>query len=64
MHAQMRAHTLVCLPVNYTLLFETCHYFFHGRGIGHMQTMQAFKTVCPLRNELHLEIATVVKVKH
>ncbi|XP_046893485.1 BAI1-associated protein 3 [Hypomesus transpacificus] len=31
------------------------------RGIGHMQTMQAFKTVCPLRNELHLEIATVVK---
>ncbi|XP_010873202.2 BAI1-associated protein 3 [Esox lucius] len=31
------------------------------RGVGHMQTMPAFKTVCPLRNELHLEIATVVK---
>ncbi|KAJ7992461.1 hypothetical protein DPEC_G00278790 [Dallia pectoralis] len=31
------------------------------RGVGHMQTMPAFKAVCPLRNELHLEIATVVK---
>ncbi|XP_038836313.1 BAI1-associated protein 3-like [Salvelinus namaycush] len=31
------------------------------RGVGHMQTMPAFKTACPLRNELHLEIATVVK---
>ncbi|KAM6957675.1 BAI1-associated protein 3 [Aplochiton taeniatus] len=31
------------------------------RGIGHMQSMQAFNTVCPLQNELHLEIATVVK---
>ena len=28
-----------------------------------MQTMPAFKTACPLRNELHLEIATVVKVQ-
>ncbi|XP_055749000.1 BAI1-associated protein 3-like [Salvelinus fontinalis] len=31
------------------------------RGVGHMQTMPAFKTACPLRNELRLEIATVVK---
>ncbi|KAK6311670.1 hypothetical protein J4Q44_G00173340 [Coregonus suidteri] len=31
------------------------------RGVGHMQTMPAFKTACPLRNELHLEIATIVK---
>ncbi|KAM4598545.1 BAI1-associated protein 3 [Polymixia lowei] len=31
------------------------------RGIGYMQTMQAFKTVCPLRNELHLDITTAIK---
>ncbi|XP_051244025.1 BAI1-associated protein 3 isoform X1 [Dicentrarchus labrax] len=31
------------------------------RGIGHMQNMQAFKTVCPLRNELQLDITTAVK---
>ncbi|XP_030645671.1 BAI1-associated protein 3 [Chanos chanos] len=31
------------------------------RSIGHMQTMQAFKVACPSRNELHLEIATVIK---
>ncbi|XP_019949982.2 BAI1-associated protein 3 [Paralichthys olivaceus] len=31
------------------------------RGIGYMQNMQAFKTVCPLRNELHLDITTAVK---
>lgn len=27
-----------------------------------MQNMRAFKTACPLRNELHLDITTVVKV--
>lgn len=27
-----------------------------------MQNMRAFKTVCPLRNELHLDITTAVKV--
>lgn len=32
------------------------------RGIGYMQNMRAFKTVCPLRNELHLDITTAVKV--
>ncbi|KAM3864439.1 BAI1-associated protein 3 [Diretmus argenteus] len=31
------------------------------RGIGYMQNMRAFKTVCPLRNELHLDIITAVK---
>lgn len=34
----------------------------HARGIGYMQNMRAFKTVCPLRNELHLDITTAVKV--
>ena len=33
------------------------------RGVGYMQSMQAFKTVCPLRNELHMDITTVVKVQ-
>ncbi|XP_068613192.1 BAI1-associated protein 3-like [Brachionichthys hirsutus] len=31
------------------------------RGIGYMQNMRAFTTVCPLRNELHLDITTAVK---
>ncbi|XP_062846398.1 BAI1-associated protein 3 [Trichomycterus rosablanca] len=31
------------------------------RTIGQMQSMQAFKAVCHNRNELHLEIATVIK---
>ncbi|XP_033499674.2 BAI1-associated protein 3 [Epinephelus lanceolatus] len=31
------------------------------RGIGYMQNMRAFKTVCPLRNELHLDITTAAK---
>ncbi|XP_072532527.1 BAI1-associated protein 3 [Salminus brasiliensis] len=31
------------------------------RTIGQMQSMQAFKAVCPNRSELHLEIATVIK---
>ncbi|XP_056144131.1 BAI1-associated protein 3 [Lampris incognitus] len=31
------------------------------RGIGYLQTMKAFKTVCPLRNELHLDITTTLK---
>ncbi|XP_034567461.1 BAI1-associated protein 3 [Notolabrus celidotus] len=31
------------------------------RGIGYIQNMRAFKTVCPLRNELHLDITTAVK---
>eukprot|EP00066_Takifugu_rubripes_P013261 XP_011602527.1 PREDICTED: BAI1-associated protein 3 [Takifugu rubripes] len=31
------------------------------RGIGYMQNMRAFKSVCPLRNELHLDITTAVK---
>ncbi|XP_076000368.1 BAI1-associated protein 3 [Genypterus blacodes] len=31
------------------------------RGVGYMQNMRAFKTVCPLRNELNLDITTVVK---
>ncbi|XP_028311708.1 BAI1-associated protein 3 isoform X2 [Gouania willdenowi] len=31
------------------------------RGVGYMQNMRAFKTVCPLRNELHLDITTAVK---
>ncbi|KAJ8399804.1 hypothetical protein AAFF_G00405340 [Aldrovandia affinis] len=34
---------------------------FMLRGIGHIHTMHAFKTVCPFRKELHLEIATVIK---
>jgi len=32
------------------------------RSIGHMQSMAAFRAVCSNRNELHLEIATVIKV--
>lgn len=41
-----------------------CNFFLsaHVRGIGYMQNMRAFKTVCPLRNELHLDITTAVKV--
>ncbi|XP_061703344.1 BAI1-associated protein 3 isoform X2 [Syngnathoides biaculeatus] len=31
------------------------------RGIGYMQNMRAFKSVCPLRNELHLDITSAVK---
>ncbi|XP_028843285.1 BAI1-associated protein 3 isoform X2 [Denticeps clupeoides] len=31
------------------------------RGVGHLQSMQAFRTMCPLRSQLHLEIATVIK---
>ncbi|KAF7653222.1 hypothetical protein LDENG_00085940 [Lucifuga dentata] len=31
------------------------------RGIGYMQNMRAFKTVCPLRNELNLDITTAIK---
>ncbi|KAI4822930.1 hypothetical protein KUCAC02_008448, partial [Chaenocephalus aceratus] len=31
------------------------------RGIGYMQNMQAFKTVCPLRNDLQLDITTAAK---
>ncbi|XP_030592184.1 BAI1-associated protein 3 [Archocentrus centrarchus] len=31
------------------------------RGIGYMQNMRAFKTVCPLRNDLHLDITTAIK---
>ncbi|XP_032392973.1 BAI1-associated protein 3 [Etheostoma spectabile] len=31
------------------------------RGIGYMQNMRAFKSVCPLRNELHLDITTAAK---
>lgn len=27
-----------------------------------MQNMRPFKSVCPLRNELHLDITTAVKV--
>lgn len=27
-----------------------------------MQNMRAFKTVCPLRNDLHLDITTAIKV--
>ncbi|KAG7492011.1 hypothetical protein MATL_G00010080 [Megalops atlanticus] len=34
---------------------------FMLRGMGHMSNMQAFKTVCPFRKELHLEIATIIK---
>lgn len=33
------------------------------RTVGQVQMMQAFKAVCPDRNELHLEIATVIKVE-
>lgn len=28
-----------------------------------MQNMRAFKTVCPLRNQLHLDITTAIKVQ-
>lgn len=28
-----------------------------------MQNMRAFKTVCPLRNQLHLDITTAIKVR-
>ncbi|XP_075937489.1 BAI1-associated protein 3 [Anarhichas minor] len=31
------------------------------RGIGYMQNMLAFTTVCPLRNDLQLDITTAVK---
>ncbi|XP_018605272.2 BAI1-associated protein 3-like [Scleropages formosus] len=31
------------------------------RGLDYLRGMQAFKTVCPSRNELPLEIATVIK---
>ncbi|XP_036408738.1 BAI1-associated protein 3, partial [Megalops cyprinoides] len=31
------------------------------KGLGHIHSIQVFKTVCPLRNEIHLEIASVIK---
>ncbi|CAJ0921160.1 unnamed protein product, partial [Ranitomeya imitator] len=34
---------------------------FMLRCLNQIQNMQAFKTVCPFHNELHLEIATVLK---
>ncbi|XP_018419766.1 PREDICTED: BAI1-associated protein 3 [Nanorana parkeri] len=34
---------------------------FMLRCLSQIQNMQAFKTVCPFHNELHLEIATVLK---
>ncbi|KAJ8364130.1 hypothetical protein SKAU_G00129610 [Synaphobranchus kaupii] len=34
---------------------------FMLRTLGHIHIMQAFKTVCPFRKELHLEISTVIK---
>lgn len=43
-----------------------CVLLTHGssiRGIGYMQNMRAFKTVCPLRNQLHLDITTAIKVQ-
>lgn len=34
----------------------------NARGVGYMQNMPAFQTVCPLRHDLHLDITTAVKV--
>ncbi|KAL6102587.1 baiap3 [Pungitius sinensis] len=31
------------------------------RGVGYMQNMPAFQTVCPLRHDLHLDITAAVK---
>lgn len=44
------------------VLYTSCAHVVGFRTVGQMQLMQAFKAVCPNRNELHLEIATVIKV--
>ncbi|XP_038143725.1 BAI1-associated protein 3 [Cyprinodon tularosa] len=57
----------VCLMKNMRQVFPCTsaaaitRYELMLRGIGYMQNMRAFKTVCPLRNELHLDITTAVK---
>ncbi|KAM4530413.1 BAI1-associated protein 3 [Odontesthes bonariensis] len=57
----------LCLMKNMRQIFPSTNaaaitrYELMLRGIGYMQSMRAFKTVCPLRNELHLDITTAVK---
>ncbi|XP_064178440.1 BAI1-associated protein 3-like isoform X2 [Anguilla rostrata] len=64
-----RLHTDYCLsllrnmrqafPCSSPSAITRCEFML--RTLGHIHTMQAFKTVCPFRKELHLEIATVIK---
>ncbi|XP_066530374.1 BAI1-associated protein 3 [Hoplias malabaricus] len=46
-------------PCTNTIAITRCELML--RTIGQVQSMQAFKAVCANRNELHLEIATVIK---
>ncbi|XP_056392530.1 BAI1-associated protein 3 isoform X2 [Hyla sarda] len=46
-------------PVMNAVVISRLEYML--RCLNHIQNMQAFKMVCPFRNELHLEIATVLK---
>ncbi|XP_075894597.1 BAI1-associated protein 3 [Nelusetta ayraudi] len=64
-----RLHTehCLCLMKNMRQVFPCTsaaaitRYELMLRGIGYMQNMRAFKTVCPLRNQLHLDITTAIK---
>ncbi|KAI1896204.1 hypothetical protein AGOR_G00092400 [Albula goreensis] len=46
-------------PCSSTIAISRCEFML--RGLGQIHTMQAFKSVCPFRKELHLEIATLIK---
>nr|XP_055045759.1 BAI1-associated protein 3 [Misgurnus anguillicaudatus]XP_055045766.1 BAI1-associated protein 3 [Misgurnus anguillicaudatus] len=56
--SQMKSMRQV-FPCNNSAAIIRCELML--RSIGHMQSMAAFRTVCSNRNELHLEIATVIK---
>lgn len=66
-HTQRR-RTVFCGCVREVLLKQDFGAFIGSlrlcshRGIGYMQNMRPFKSVCPLRNELHLDITTAAKV--
>ncbi|XP_067276686.1 BAI1-associated protein 3 [Pseudorasbora parva] len=56
--SQMKSMRQV-FPCNNSAAIIRCELML--RSIGHMQSMAAFTAVCSNRNELHLEIATVIK---
>ncbi|ROL49493.1 BAI1-associated protein 3 [Anabarilius grahami] len=56
--SQMKSMRQV-FPCNNSAAIIRCELML--RSIGHMQAMAAFRAVCSNRNELHLEIATVIK---
>ncbi|XP_077069527.1 BAI1-associated protein 3 isoform X2 [Siphateles boraxobius] len=56
--SQMKSMRQV-FPCNNSAAIIRCELML--RSIGHMQSMAAFRAVCSNRNELHLEIATVIK---